>query len=266
MPHARKKMMWDFYIVFLLVVICIVVPFRLAFHPDESVRWLIMYLIIDFNFLIDMFVTFFTAIEDSETQEINTDKKFIAKRYLSGWFFIDFISILPLDVLALDSSGGGADANIVLRFLKIGKLYKLIRLTRLAKIFKLLKSSNAVLSQMSNTMQMSASMERITVIGVFAIFFFHIASCMFVFLCEFDMEIWNSWRYQDPYSSYAEYQMYITAMYYVVTTMSTVGYGDISGGTTLERIFCIALMLTGVVSFNLISGSLAAMITNYDSS
>jgi hypothetical protein len=48
--------------------------------------------------------------------------------------------------------------------------------------------------------------------------------------------------------------------------MSTVGYGDISGGTTNERLICIILMLTGVVSFNLISGALGALITNYDSS
>ena len=55
-------------------------------------------------------------------------------------------------------------------------------------------------------------------------------------------------------------------MYYVITTMSTVGYGDISGGTAAERIFAILLMLTGVLSFNLISGALGALITNYDSS
>ena len=54
-------------------------------------------------------------------------------------------------------------------------------------------------------------------------------------------------------------------MYYVVTTMSTVGYGDISAHTTAERIYCIMLMLVGVLSFNLISGALGALITNYDS-
>lgn len=40
----------------------------------------------------------------------------------------------------------GMDANVLFRFLKIGKLYKLIRLTRLAKLFKLLKGNNAVFS------------------------------------------------------------------------------------------------------------------------
>ena len=48
--------------------------------------------------------------------------------------------------------------------------------------------------------------------------------------------------------------------------MSTVGYGDISGGTALERVFCMILMITGVLAFNLISGALGALITNYDSS
>lgn len=89
---------------------------------------------------------------------------------------------------------------------------------------------------------------------------------MFVFLCDFDTDLFSSWRYQDPYVSYSTLDLYLTAIYYVVTTMSTVGYGDISGGTTLERIFCIVLMLTGVISFNLISGTLGSLITNYDSS
>lgn len=89
---------------------------------------------------------------------------------------------------------------------------------------------------------------------------------MFVFLAEFDDDPYESWRYGEPYVEYESFDLYITSVYYVVTTMSTVGYGDISGGTTLERIYCIMLMLIGVVAFNLISGALGALITNYDSS
>jgi len=48
--------------------------------------------------------------------------------------------------------------------------------------------------------------------------------------------------------------------------MSTVGYGDISASTTMERLFSIVIMVTGVLAFNLISGALGALITNYDSS
>ncbi len=48
--------------------------------------------------------------------------------------------------------------------------------------------------------------------------------------------------------------------------MTTVGYGDFSAKTTVERIFCIFLMMIGVVSFTFISGSLSSIISNFDQS
>ena len=161
---------------------------------------------------------------------------------------------------------GGTNANMLVRFFKIGKLYKLIRLSRLAKLFKLLKGQNAVFSQFSNSMQLSSGVERLVFIAIFAVFFLHISCCMFIFVAELDEDWQNSWRYAEPYSYYEPIDLYITSLYYVITTMSTVGYGDISGSTTTERIFCIMLMLTGVIAFNLISGALGALLTNYDSS
>ena len=72
-----------------------------------------------------------------------TDKKKIAKKYLKGWFWVDLISILPIDVILVSSQ---SKATILARFAKIGKLYKLIRMIRLAKVLKLLKSKNTVVS------------------------------------------------------------------------------------------------------------------------
>lgn len=148
MPKSKAKVIWDFYIVFLLLVVSIIVPFRLAFYKEEDEQWIIIYLAIDSQFLIDMILTFFTALVNSETNAVTTDKKKIANEYLSTWFFVDFFSILPLDLM----NAAGMDANVLFRFFKIGKLYKLIRLTRLAKLFKLLKGSNAVFSQISSSM------------------------------------------------------------------------------------------------------------------
>ena len=113
---------------------------------------------------------------------------------------------------------------------------------------------------------LSSGVERLVFIAIFGTFFLHISSCLFIFLSDFDDDTDNIWRYSEPYVSYDIFDLYVTAIYYVVTTMSTVGYGDISGGTAAERIFAILLMLTGVLSFNLISGALGALITNYDSS
>lgn len=57
---------------------------------------------------------------------------------------------------------------------------------------------------------------------------------------------------------------YLTSIYWTVTTITTVGYGDVSISTNLERVFCIALMVLGVVAFGLLSGSLTNILSNYD--
>ena len=49
-----------------------------------------------------------------------------------------------------------------------------------------------------------------------------------------------------------------------MTTITTVGYGDISGHTVFERIICIFLHLIGVLSYSFASGSLTSIIQNYD--
>jgi hypothetical protein len=57
---------------------------------------------------------------------------------------------------------------------------------------------------------------------------------------------------------------YLVSFYWTVTTITTVGYGDISIKTNGEKICCIFLMIFGVVSFGLLSGSLTNILQNYD--
>jgi hypothetical protein len=59
--------------------------------------------------------------------------------------------------------------------------------------------------------------------------------------------------------------LYITAYYFTVTTIMTVGYGDISAQRSVERIICIILMTVGVVSFSFATGSISSIIAKHDS-
>jgi len=51
-------------------------------------------------------------------------------------------------------------------------------------------------------------------------------------------------------------ELYICSSYFIVTTTATVGYGDISASTSIERLFCMVLMLIGVACFTFLAGSL----------
>lgn len=50
----------------------------------------------------------------------------------------------------------------------------------------------------------------------------------------------------------------------MVATITTVGYGDISGNNMLERIICILLMVMGVIFFSISSGNLTSIISKDD--
>ena len=59
--------------------------------------------------------------------------------------------------------------------------------------------------------------------------------------------------------------IYLTSFYFIVTTFTTVGYGDIGIGSSSEKIFCIFFMVMGIVSFSLATGTLTSIIKTYDS-
>lgn len=57
---------------------------------------------------------------------------------------------------------------------------------------------------------------------------------------------------------------YSTAMYWAMTTLTTVGYGDISPQTTSERLFVIAAMLAGAVIYAVLFGNIGLVINKLD--
>jgi hypothetical protein len=53
-------------------------------------------------------------------------------------------------------------------------------------------------------------------------------------------------------------------MYYTVTTITTVGYGDINAMNGIEKAICIFLMISGVFFFSYSSGSITNILQSQD--
>jgi hypothetical protein len=66
----------------------------------------------------------------------------------------------------------------------------------------------------------------------------------------------TNWILSNGFEDQEIAELYTTAFYFTVTTITTVGYGDISGTNTTERVICIFLMIIGVLFFSFSSGSL----------
>jgi len=54
------------------------------------------------------------------------------------------------------------------------------------------------------------------------------------------------------------------SLYWTVTTITTVGYGDISGTNNYERAFCSVVMIVGVFAFSYANGAFTSLLSNVD--
>lgn len=92
------KIHWDIFITILLLTVCVVVPVHIVFQYEGQL-WCIIFFAIDGAFLVDILMSFFTSIPESENEDEIKDRKKIAVNYLNGWFTIDLISIIPFHVI-----------------------------------------------------------------------------------------------------------------------------------------------------------------------
>lgn len=58
------------------------------------------------------------------------------------------------------------------------------------------------------------------------------------------------WSLADDFADYSNYRLYVFSVYWVCTVVTTVGYGDYAGGTTLEYTYTLLLMFFGMVVFS----------------
>ena len=89
-------------------------------------------------------------------------------------------------------------------------------------------------------------------------------ACIWIFIAKFDLNNKVNWIIDGGYNDLDEIHLYITSYYFTVTTIMTVGYGDITAQSLGERLLAILLMLIGVVAFSLATGSISSIISNAD--
>lgn len=66
----------------------------------DDIYWTILDWSINLFFFMDIIINFITPIIN-DRGEVKTDLKTIRKHYLKGWFYIDVIASIPLELINL---------------------------------------------------------------------------------------------------------------------------------------------------------------------
>ncbi|KAB2042861.1 hypothetical protein ES319_D02G246900v1 [Gossypium barbadense] len=231
-PMDSTYRCWETFMVMLVFYSSWVYPFEVAFLSSSAPRKLYMAdNIVDLFFAIDIVLTFFVAYIDTRTQLLVRESKKIAIRYLSTWFLIDVISTIPFEALGYLFTGNS----------RVGISYSLLGLLRFCR----LRRVKQLFTRLEKDIRFSYFWIRCARLLAVTLLAIHCAGCLYYLLADRYPQQGRTWL-GSVHPNFRETSLwirYISAMYWSITTMTTVGYGDLHAVNTMEMIFIIFYML-----------------------
>ncbi|XP_075902315.1 potassium voltage-gated channel subfamily H member 1a isoform X3 [Nelusetta ayraudi] len=262
--YCLFKTTWDWVILILTFYTAIMVPYNVSFKTKQNnVTWLVVDSIVDVIFLVDIVLNFHTTFV-GPAGEVISDPKLIRMNYLKTWFVIDLLSCLPYDVI---NAFENVDEGISSLFSSL-KVVRLLRLGRVArKLDHYIEYGAAVLVLL------------VCVFGLAA----HWLACIWYSIGDYEVidEETNivrtdSWLYilaetvGTPYRFNAsgsgkwdggpnKHSVYITSLYFTMTSLTSIGFGNIAPTTDGEKIFAVAMMMIGSLLYATIFGNVTTI-------
>lgn len=257
LPTDPWKETWDVVILMLIIYSAIMVPYRICFEAGaDGVMWWLEQLF-TLTFFIDVVFNFNTAFPSVDDSWV-LDRREISCRYMQGWFWIDAPSCVPVELIDLMIEGEQSQMGM-LRFLR---LFRLIRLLRLLKV-------GEYVATLEERFEINLTFLRIATMLLKLIFLSHILACFWfytAFLTGLDPDIptWVS-AYDDGSGLDAPPDVqYLYSMYWALTTLTTVGYGDITPTNNTERTYTAVSLLIGALVFGYMLSSIGSLVSALD--
>lgn len=250
--------LWGGVMSVLMLYTATVLPYRVAFLGAEHSEWTNWEYALDVCFGLDVCFNSVLAYYDEEMSLVVSRRR-VFMHYLATWMVPDIASAVPLELLLSMQS-----YNSLIRLARLPRVYKLIKLAKLLRMLKVVKNRRRFLRSAKTMLRISLSLERLLGFLVWLLLLIHLFACCWVFFAKFDEEDPENWVICRGYADYTNWQLYVTAVYFAVATLSTVGYGDITPCNSTERVVCSVMMLVGVFVYSVTIGCLTSLLGSLD--
>ncbi|XP_030597110.1 potassium voltage-gated channel subfamily H member 8 [Archocentrus centrarchus] len=259
--YSTFKAGWDWLILLATFYVAVTVPYNVCFigNDDDLTRsTTVSDIAVEILFIIDIVFNFRTTFV-SKSGQVVFDARQICIHYLTTWFIIDLVAALPFDLLYAVK----VSVVSVVHLLKTVRLLRLLRL--LQKMDRYSQHSTVVLTLLMSMFALLA----------------HWMACIWYIIGKKEMDT-NNWdigwlhelgkRLELPYyptggvnrtgnsSGLPIRSVYISSLYFTLSSLTSVGFGNVSANTDAEKIFSICVMLIGALMHALVFGNVTAII------
>eukprot|EP01062_Namystynia_karyoxenos_P074333 TRINITY_DN71223_c0_g1_i1.p1 TRINITY_DN71223_c0_g1~~TRINITY_DN71223_c0_g1_i1.p1 ORF type:complete len:997 (+),score=196.57 TRINITY_DN71223_c0_g1_i1:111-3101(+) len=243
LPDSPWRVAWDMAYLFLQLLETCLVLLTLAFNrwtDDPSAASPITLAACSVFFCVDLYVKSRTAVL-SGWELVDHSEEEVRAIYLRTWGPYDAAVMLPYDLALLLAGLPGAY-----------RVAGMLRLLRVPRIHGLFLSPNPLLRR-----------QRLATAALFAYYFIlvhHLVAVCWMATRATTPD--NADSINNPENTAAE--AYVFGLYWAATTLTSVGYGDITPDTTGARIYAIFVETLGVGMYAYVLGNVSAIVHHED--
>ena len=215
--------------------------------------------LVDSFFLAEILLQFFTGVYVAGGDYIDSLPR-VAALYLKGWFLPDLLTSIPVSFVELSYilTMCGADTSddlVSLRLVRVSKALKLARAMKALRIMARVAYVLKLISSIGEYLRIPPYVLRVMKIAILLMVLVHLCTCGWWLVkiasnSDEDLVAFEETHGLDVSAPWQGlWDKYVLAFYFVNTVLSTIGFGDIAGKNSAERIYCVMLFYVGMLIF-----------------